>query len=262
MSLPSHVYITTCTHQILHEAPSAAYEPLRVRAFDAIHQHPVEPAASLFGGVCMAGRSLALRHWPRVRRRTRCQRLSAVAVIPRINASQRRRAVQAGARRRTGLKRHLVVELRLVVGQRQEGAVVVAAHVLGFRAMAKGWWRWRRRTRRRGGVRAKRACRDGRDDRARSRDVSVAACPRFRRGQLNSFKVDRAGVSLSAVDAARRLHCTFQPTERDVANGDCVGFVSLRAAPPPEPYEAGGPVRASCDFTRKVPFELAMEMTG
>ena len=153
------------------------------------------------------------------------------------------------------------MELRLVVGQRQKGAVVVAAHVLGFCAMTMGRrrWYWMRR---RGGVRAKRACRDGRDDRARSRDVSVAACPRFRRGQLNSFKVDRAGVSLSAVDAARRLHCTFQPTERDVANGDCVGFVSLRAAPPPEPYEAGEPVRASCDFTRKVPFELAMEMTG
>ena len=155
-------------------------------------------AATLFGGVCMAVRCLAFGHRPRVRRCAGCHRLAAVAVVPCINASHRRRA-KARARRRAGFKGHLVVELRLVVGQRQKGAVVVAAHDLGFRAMTTRRLRWRRRrTRWRRGVRAKRACRDGRDDRARSRDVSVSACPRLCRGQLNIFKVDRAGVSLPA----------------------------------------------------------------
>ena len=100
-------------------------------------------AATLVGGVRVAGRCQALGHWPRVRRRARCHCLAAVAVVPCIDASQRRRAEAGGARGRAGFKGDLVVELRLVDGQRQEGAVVVAAHGLGSCAVVM-----RRRTRR------------------------------------------------------------------------------------------------------------------
>ena len=89
---------------------------------------------------------------------------------------------------------------------------------------------------------AKQTLWDCRVDRARGRDVSVSAGPRSRRCQMNIFKVDRARVSFSAVNAAGRLHRTFQPTERDVPNRNGVGSVSFRATPPPKPHVAGRPV--------------------
>ena len=135
-------------------------------------------------------------------------------MVPCIDPSQRLRA-EARTRKCARFKSHLIVNLRLVVWQRQEGAVVVAADVLSLCAVV---WRWmrRRRARRRIVVGAGRARRNRRDDCARGGDEGISAGPRSRRLQLHIFEGELARVAFSAVNAAGRLYRTFQPAERDV----------------------------------------------
>ena len=62
-------------------------------------------------------------------------------MVPRVDAGQCRRA-EGKARIGTRLKGDFVVQLWLVVGQRQESSVVVAADGLGFGAIVRRGWRW------------------------------------------------------------------------------------------------------------------------